>query len=103
MPILGGQRVFYSINPDFLFLLRKLVADDKYQKYFKKLTRNSPYTEEEFNKVMEPFAGEKNFHIAHQIRLCAIRAWIRTHPKNVPEAILVSDAAGSSDRCSQRT
>jgi len=91
----GGQRVFYSINPDFLFLLRKLVADDKYQKYFKKLTRNSPYTEEEFNKVMEPFAGEKNFHIAHQMRLCAIRAWIRTHPKNVPEAILVSDAAGN--------
>lgn len=91
----GGQRVFYSINPDFVFLLRKLVADDKYQKYFKKLTRNSPYTEEEFNKVMEPLAGEKNFHIAHQIRLCAIRAWIRTHPKNVPEAILVSDAAGN--------
>jgi len=91
----GGQRVFYSINPDFLFLLRKIVAEDKYQKYFKKLTRNRPFTEDEFNKLMEPFSGEKNFHIAHQIRLCAIRAWIRTHPKNVPEAILVTDAAGN--------
>ena len=84
-----------SINPDFLFLLNKLVAEGKYKKYFKKLTRNRPYTEEEFNKVMEPFAGEENFHIAHKIRLCAMRAWIRSHPKNVPETILVSDAAGN--------
>lgn len=91
----GGQRVFYSINPDFLFLLRKLVAEDKYQKYFKKLTRNKPYTEEEFNQLMGPFDGEKNFHLAYKIRLCAMRAWIRSHPKNVPEAILVSDAAGN--------
>ena len=91
----GGQRVFYSINPDFLFLLRKLVAEDKYQKYFKKLTRNRPYTEEEFNKVMQPFDGEQNVHRAHQIRLCALRAWIKSYPKNVPEAILVTDDAGN--------
>jgi len=91
----GGQRVFYSINPNFLFLLRKIVAEDKYQKYFKKFKRNRPYTEDKFNTLMEPFAGEKNFHIAHKIRLCAIRAWIKSYPRNVPETILMSDAAGN--------
>lgn len=83
------------ISSDSVCLLKKIVAKDKYQKYFKKLQRNKPYTEEEFSKVMKPFTCEKNFHVAHKIRLCAIRAWIRTHPKNVPEAILVSDAAGN--------
>lgn len=91
----GGQRVFYVINNDFLFFLKKLVAEEKYQKYFKGYKRNRPYTEDEFNKLMEPFSGEKNFHRAYKIRVCAIREWIKSHPQSVPEAILVTDDAGN--------
>jgi hypothetical protein len=91
----GGQRLFYVINPDFLFFLKKQVAEEKYQKYFKEHLRRKPYTENEFNKIMESFTGEKNFHTAHKIRLCAIREWIKTHPKSVPRSVLVTDGAGN--------
>jgi regulator of replication initiation timing len=91
----GGQRVFYLINNDFLFFLKKLVAEEKYQKYFKKFKRNKPYTEDDFNELMKPFDGEKQFHRAHQMRLCAIREWIKSNPRNIPEAVLVTDAAGN--------
>jgi hypothetical protein len=91
----GGQRVFYVINNDFLFFLKKLLNDEVYQKYFKKFKRFKPYSEEEFNKIMEPYSGERMFHRAYKMRICAIRAWIKTHPKNIPEAVLVTDDAGN--------
>jgi hypothetical protein len=91
----GGQRQFYVISPDFLFFLKKQVADEKYQKYFQRRMRHKPYTEAEFKEIMAPFAGEKHFHTAHKIRLCAIREWIKSHPKSVPRSILVTDAAGN--------
>ena len=91
----GGQRVFYKITSNFLCFLEKEVAEKKYSKYFRSHMRGKPYTEDEFNKIMEPFAREKNFHTAHKIRLSAIREWIKSHPKSVPKAILVTDAAGN--------
>ncbi len=91
----GGQRLFYKITPDFLCFLAKEVAEKKYQKYFRSHMRGKPYTEDEFNKIMEPLGGEKNFHVSHKIRLCAIREWIKSHPKSIPRSILVSDAAGN--------
>lgn len=91
----GGQRLFYKITPDFMCFLEKEVADKKYSKYFRSHMRGKPYTEDEFNKIMEPLGGEKNFHVNHKIRLCAIREWIKSHPKSIPRSILVTDGAGN--------
>jgi hypothetical protein len=91
----GGQRVFYVINNDFLFFLKKQLSETKHQKYFKKFRRRKPYTEDEFNEIMKPYSGEKFFHRSYTIRVCAIREWIKSRPKNIPEAVLVSDDAGN--------
>ncbi len=91
----GGQRVFYVINTNFFRYLMKLLPDKKYQKYFRKFRRNRPYTEDEFKEVMKPYNTQKFFHRAYKMRLCALRAWIKTHPPTIPKAVLVSDAAGN--------
>ncbi len=62
----GGQRLFYVISSDFLFFLKKQVADEKYQKYFQLHMRHKPYKEDEFNEIMAPFAGEKKLQYCSQ-------------------------------------
>lgn len=91
----GGQRLWYVINKKFFAYLKKLLPDKSYQKYFKKFKRRRPYSEDEFNELMLPYKGEKFFHRSYRMRLCAIRAWILSHPRTSPNSIMVSDDAGN--------
>ena len=85
----GGQRMFYMIDDNFF----KYLGKSKHLELLSKLRREIPYTEDEFEKELTSITSEKNFHQIYHIRVCAIRAWIQTHPKNVPYCVLVSDAA----------
>lgn len=91
----GGQRLWYVINKKFFAYLKKLLPDKKYQKYFKKFKRRKPYSEDEFNELMTPYNGAKFFHRSYRMRLCAIRAWILSHPRTSPNSVMVSDDAGN--------
>lgn len=91
----GGQRLWYVINKKFFGYLKKLLPDKSYQKYFKKFKRRKPYSETEFNELMAPYNGVKFFHKSYRIRLCAIRAWILTHPRTTPNSVMISDDAGN--------
>lgn len=87
----GGQRLFYVLNHHFFNYLGK----SKYRDTLLKHRRKKPYSEDEFNKILNPLMRSKTFHSQHRIRVCAIRAWIDTHPPNIPHAILLTDDAGN--------
>lgn len=91
----GGQRLWYVINKKFFAYLKKLLPDKSYQKYFKKFKRRKPYSEDEFNELMHPYRGVKYFHRSYRMRLCAIRAWVLSHPRTSPNSVLVTDDAGN--------
>ena len=91
----GGQRLWYVINKKFFTYLKRLLPDKRYQEYFKKCRRRKPYSEDEFNELMIPYRGKKFFHRSYRMRLCAIRAWLKTYPRTSPNSVLVSDDAGN--------